>query len=178
MDQLGRKYHDLFFGVRRSIRYHTRRRAFFDTCHTVVNFIGVVFGSATILGVLGTMGQGWTIGAAVIVTVSSALDLVIGTAGKARVHHDLARRFIELEKQMLVGEQSEENLVRFTNERLTIEADEPPVKRVLDLLCHNEQARAEGYDPKHFVKVPFYQRWLAQFVDIGQDNLPSSPKTT
>lgn len=44
--------------------------------------------------------------------------------------------------------------------RLHIEADEPPIYRALDLLCHNEQMRADGHPPdsEHWASVPLYQR--------------------
>jgi hypothetical protein len=57
------------------------------------------------------------------------------------------------------------------NERLDIEADEPPVPHVLNAICHNDLARAMGYGPEHQARIACYQRWLAQFVGVGQHSL-------
>jgi hypothetical protein len=58
--------------------------------------------------------------------------------------------------------------------RLEIEANEPPVKRVLDSLCHNDLCRAMGCAPDQFVQVKLYQRMFAQFVDINQHKISRS----
>ena len=46
------RWDDMLFGVRRSIRYHQRRRAFFDRLDQFSNMLSVIFGSAAIYGVL------------------------------------------------------------------------------------------------------------------------------
>ena len=46
--ELGDEYWHLLFGVRRSVRYHDRRRGFYESFHTVVVFLSVIGGSATI----------------------------------------------------------------------------------------------------------------------------------
>ena len=51
-----------------------------------------------------------------------------------------------------------------TVERLSIEAEEPPVKRILDVICHNDLARSMGLDREEMWRVKWYQRWVAQFV--------------
>ena len=161
--------HELLFGIRRSIRYHCRRVQFFDRFHLVTNAFAVIFGSATIFAVLSAVGKGYAVGAAAVVTVFSAVDLVVGTSKMARLHESLARRFIELEKKVIsiTEEQfSGDNLKTLTAERLGIEADEPPVLRVLDSLCQNELLRAMGYGREEFLRVTWYQRMFAQFIDI------------
>jgi len=171
-ERLDEKLYALLFGVRRSIRYHNRRRMFFDRFNLITKALSVVFGSATIYTVLSQTSPKATIGAAAIVTLFSALDLVVGTVRMARLHDDLARRFIALEKEIVQTiHPTEENLARFTAQRLDIEADEPPVYRVLDALCHNELARAEGHPQEEFAKIRLYQRWFAQFFDIGEHRI-------
>ncbi len=63
-----------------------------------------------------------------------------------------------------------------TLERLEIEADEPPIKRVLDTLCHNELARAIG-EPSQEKPVRFLQRLFANFFDFRADRL-TDPETS
>lgn len=159
--------HALLFGIRRSVRYHVRRRRFFDRLHTGTNALGVLFGSAAIAAILGQLPHVYGIVAAALVTVASALDLVIGTAAMARVHEEFAKRFIALEREMaLTSELTADAVRQFTARRLEIEMEEPPVLRTLDRLCHNELLRAMGYGPERLVRVPWYHRWLAQVVDF------------
>ena len=48
--------------------------------------------------------------------------------------------------------------------RLKIEKDEPRIMRALDLLCHNELAKAQGRNDAVY-KVSILQKWTAQFVN-------------
>ena len=160
---------DLLFGVRRSIRYHNRRRGFFDRYHTVTNAVSVIFGSATIFAVLSAVDKRYALIAAALVTVFSVIDLVVGTSKMARLHESLARRFIDLEAAIVsiaVDKFTPDDLRKCTTERLQIEADEPPVLRGLDSLCHNELARAMEKPHEEFVHVAWYQRPFAQFFDF------------
>jgi hypothetical protein len=161
------EWNDLLFGVRRSVRYHSRRRMFFDRLHTVTSALGVIFGSATILAVLTEAGPRYAVLAAAVVTIFSALDLVIGTDRSARLHQDLA------EKRMmsLTTAPTAKDLKDCGGERLDIESDEPPVLRVLDVLCHNELCRAMGRERSHMAKVAWYQRLFAQLIDVRPDSL-------
>ena len=168
------KWHDLLFGVRRSVRYHMRRRGVFERVGTIKNALNLVFGSVTIYGVLSHFGPEIPVATAALVSILSALDLVIGSARMARLYHDLARRFIELERRMeMEGVEAVDarRIADWTRERLAIEAEEPPVLRVLDTLCYNELARAMGYGQKHQAKVGFFQRLFAQVYDVRQDTL-------
>ena len=40
--------HALLFGIRRSMRYHSHRRQFFDGINNLVTALSLIFGSATI----------------------------------------------------------------------------------------------------------------------------------
>ena len=157
--------HDLLFGVRRSIRYHNRRRQFFETFNSSVTALSLVFSSATVYGVLQSHNIALIAGS--VVTMLTAINLVIGSAKKASLHHELSRRFLTLEKKMLL-QPDIESMKLWTEERLDIEADEPPILRVLDLICHNELARAMGCDKKYFADVSWYQRLCSNFFDIRE----------
>jgi hypothetical protein len=94
----------------------------------------------------------------------SAFDLLVGFARSADLHRSLKRRFIELEKRCF-GEFDDEQMAR---ERLTIEADEPPIYRALQLRCTRELAIAENIDPENYpagyVTLPWYMRWTANWL--------------
>lgn len=166
------EWKDLLFSVRRSIRYHNRRRMFFDRLHKVTNGIGVVLGSAAVFTALKEIYPFLTILSGVTIALFSALDLIIGTAQMARLHTDLARRFIQLEKAMImVDEASTDALKSFTAERLDIEAEEPPVLHVLNTICHNELMRAMGYEEEEMVRIAPMQRFLSPFFDFKEHQL-------
>lgn len=166
---LGQEWHDLLFGVRRSIRYHQRRLLFFDRLNKGIRFISLLSGVSVISTVLAKMGEPWILGSAAIVAILSTFDLVINTEGQIRRHMELASRFINLEKRMIVSKTPTPNLLAvIKTERLDIESGEPPILRVLDCICHNELLRAMGYpkDSEHYAKITWYQRLFAQLFDI------------
>lgn len=161
--------HSLLFGVRRSVRYHMRREAFFEAWHRIItSACSVIFGSAVIGSLLTDIDNQLALYAAGVVTILAALDLVIGTAQMARLHNDLRRRFLDLEKRLCgAGELDAPQLDALTRERLDIEADEPPVLRALDTICHNDLLRASGYPRESGTYVPlnWYQRCTAQLIN-------------
>ena len=113
------KWEDLLFGVRRSVRYHMRRRRFFDNTHKIAMILTSLGGSATIVSLLGEFGKAWTIGFAAFVAIFSIVDLIFATDKYARLHDDLARQFIEIEKEMIsIPAPDEENLSTMTSRRL------------------------------------------------------------
>jgi len=94
----------------------------------------------------------------------SAIDLLVGFARSADLHRSLKRRFIELEKRC-IGDFQAQQMVQ---ERLTIEADEPPIYRALQLLCTREVAIAQRIDPatypEGYVSLPWYMRLTASWL--------------
>ena len=163
---IGEEKHKLLFGVRRSIRYHNRRILFYDRIHKMATAFALLSGSATVISVLGELGSSWTTFFALIVVIFSAIDLVVGPDKAARMHNELARKFFKLEKSIITEKNiTEETLAYFKSERLDIEMNEPPIKKVLDSICHNELCRAMGLE-KHSVKIKWYQRVFCQLFDF------------
>lgn len=103
----------------------------------------------------------------------SAADLVLGSSRKAWLHSDLARKFFDLEREIEKsrGDVTEALIVEMKDRRLAIEADEPPILRVLDTLCHNELMRAMGYPRDQQIPVGFWQRLFASFFDLQEHKL-------
>ena len=168
------EYDDLLFGVRRSVRYHDRRVAFYDWGHRLVLFIALIAGSASMAAFTAEMASGWPhwvkLLPGALVSLAAALDLVFQFPHKARVHALLKQRFIVLEARMHRG-QAEDKLIEWTVTRLQIESDEPPVLRVQDTLCHNELLRAMGYPKTEFKQVTWLQRICSPFFDLCADAL-------
>ena len=177
------RYKDLLFGVQRSVRYHTRRRAFFEHLHSFVLFIGVVGGSASVGALLANLSDEWSVWAllpGIFVTLFSTIDLVVRTGEKSCRHAGLSRRFIELEQAMQAGRSTytKDILTEWEGERLKVEADEVHILRILDLMCHNELAQAMGYKKTQCYRIPLWQRLIAHFFNWRVDQIELYPPET
>ena len=60
-------------------------------------------------------------------------------------------------------------------DRLRIEADEPPILRVLACICHNAESKSMGIPSKKWAKITPVQRFLSRFFDwkANKIKLPS-----
>jgi hypothetical protein len=164
------RWHDTLFSVCRSIRYHQRRRAFYDRLDKASNMLSLIFGSATIYGILQENKKEVALLASAFVTVLSSVNLVIGSAQRGRDHTDFMRKYIELEKRMLASP-TEQLLLEVQAARLSIEAEEPPVMHVLNSICHNDMVRARGYPEHHFLEIGYIQALLSQVWDVGVSSI-------
>ena len=166
----------LLFDVRRSVRYHSRRRCFFERLHKFTAAVNVISGSTTFVGLIQSYPVIPLVSAS-IVTIFSTADLVIGSSQMAREHSDLAKAFIELEIKivsMAVGEMSEKDFAALQAERLSIEAKEPPIMRVLDALAHNETCRSLGRDAG-IVEIGRVQAFFSHLVDLWPGSIKPKP---
>lgn len=157
----------LLFGVRRSARYHAHRVRFFDQAGKSVRILAGVAGIGTITTLLASIGDWATHGLAASVAFFSAVDVVLDFTAKARLHADLYRRFIDLEKR-IVGNRAgmtEDLLAELTNARLSLEQEEPPILTILDCVCHNELVKAMDCNDSELVRLTFAQRLLADVLD-------------
>ena len=174
-----REYSKLLFAARRSVRYHMYRQRFLGQISKWGSALTAIFGSVTVMSLLATQGEqsGWNAAAwaATFTAVFSAIELVFGPGRSASQHNELARDFIALEQEALrvgAANMTAESILVLQIRRLDIEAKEPPVYRVLDVICHNEVAKALGYSKKHRVGgVTWLQRLFKNIFDIGADRL-------
>ena len=130
------------FGVRKSVRYHQRRRSFFETMHTVSSALQVIAGSSAFAVLVGGISTEVAAALTAAVALLAALDLTIGTTRRATLHAGLAQQFAQLEREMVPREGDTDvdaaTADAFRQRRLEIEEAEPPKLRVIDILCHNE----------------------------------------
>jgi hypothetical protein len=162
------KWSDLIFAVRRSIRYHNRRRKFFDALGVWADFLIIISaGTAGAFAIGEPLRNNWTIVLSGIIAVIGTLDLVIGFSNKARDYHDLVKDFSSLEREMTAARdaKTQENLSKFIIRRLEIQDEEPPILRVLNNYCHNELCRATEKDRKYYMRIYWFQSWLKQWCD-------------
>lgn len=138
----------LLFDVRRSIRYHDRRRAFFERMHRVTGALTIILAGGVIFELAGTGSPAlWLQVIAAGSAILAAMDIVVGYSSKANLHDGLRVRFVDLEISMLSGDLEHLTWQGHRQKRLEIEREEPPIYRALDLLCHNELCKAEGITP-------------------------------
>ena len=163
---------ELSFTVNVSLRYHSQRRGWFDALHRVTMVLSAVGGSAALSSVL-TAGQdspgskSLVLIIALIVTLAGALNVAFGFSERARTANDLYRRFALLAHQMAAhAAPGAAELRAWTAERLMIEADEPPVISVLNVLCHNAEAVARGYGDDQRYRVRWWQRLFANLISL------------
>lgn len=164
--------YSLDFTVHVSLRYHARRRAFFDAAHRISIALVAVGGSAGFVAILGdetTLAKFVTAFLAVVAT----LDLVIGYSERARDYDSLYRRFSDLAVSIAgVTDPSEDQIREWTSERMRIEKDEPTSIDVLNVICHNEEAEARGQSESKF-KVRWWQRPMCHLVTLPPNHYES-----
>lgn len=152
---------NLLWGVRRSIRYHDRRRRFFDTCHRIVLRFGIVLATIGFAVANETINEDYLVWFSVLSMFAFLLDLLIGFSNRVWHYTTLKRRFGELEKNIITGDERDD-MAPLEAQRLEIEKDEPPILRALDILCHNELAQSMEETNENIYKVNFVQRITAQ----------------
>jgi hypothetical protein len=174
-DKLHKDLHELGFYVQRNVRYHMRRGAFFLRWSRFTAFVGVISGSAAVTSLIAGAGPYVTGGAALIVTIASAVDLVVGTGQRAWLHNDLRKRYLDIEAEMLADDPSvQASKIRGYNALIRrIEADEPPALPALEILARNDVIRSmypKEQADQHVSKLNWIKRTTAQWFDWDTSN--------
>lgn len=165
--QLSDKQYELLFDVRRSLRYHDRRRAFYELLHQITSLMTILM-AGSVLFDIAKSGEtaSWMVFLSTVAALLAAADMVVGYSRRANLHTDLRSRFADLEISILFGDLTDSTWRNHRKTRLSIEKDEPPVYVVLDSLCRNELLVAEGFDRKtnvdQFAKVSWWQTVTSQ----------------
>ena len=156
--------HELNCDLQRSVRYHRARERFFDAWSNRISFFSLLAGSSVVVSLLANSPSWVALSAGSGVAIMQAAEQVFRLSSKARDHSSLASEFLTLERlATMQGELTIAELREIRAEVLTIEAREPPIKRYLDLICHNQVARAIGSDDLE--PLTFWQRRLAQYLN-------------
>jgi hypothetical protein len=166
-DHLDDEQYGLLFDVRRSARYHDRRRAFFERMHQVTSGLTILLSGSVIFD-LARPGDtpGWMLSIAIVAALLAAWDMVVGYSRMADRHRDLRARWCSLEIDMLKGGVTADEWSAYRVRRLEIEKDEPPIYRALDILCHNELLVADDHgkpgEPAGWFRLSAWQRATSQ----------------
>jgi hypothetical protein len=123
-------------------------------------------GSSAFVAVLGS--QPITAGVlSGIFAVASVLEAIFRYEAAARHHQDLCRRFTLLAAEMERLPATPDNLAKMRAARLEIEADETALKRCIELLASNEEARARGVPESKLHRLSWSQCNLGYFWTMG-----------
>lgn len=165
---LSDEQYGLLFDIRRSIRYHDRRRAFYEQLHHVTSVLTILLAGSVLFDIAkqGETAE-WMTWLSLVAALLATADMVLGYSKRAGLHDQLREKFVMLEIDMVCGPAGEEDKWQdYQKRRLLIEKDEPAIYRVVDGLCRNELLVAEGFSRKdaseHFFKCNFWHRWTAQ----------------
>ncbi|MCK1693844.1 hypothetical protein [Bradyrhizobium sp. 144] len=163
-------YYDVCFSVEKSRRYHAKMQAYYDWCYNLTRAATALTGTASFFTLLagGTEIAKYL---TAIVAAAASLDSVFRFNRKARVHEGLSRRFTELSAKIAGWESVPQNLKKARAERLRIEKDEPPVRRLIDLQAQNEETRARDIPEEHCVPLTGLQRKFGYVITFGMTRL-------
>ena len=182
MSDIQSEFEDLRFDVVVSVKYHTRRRRFFESWQNAALFVAFIFGTASLTRFLQSMPEGYEwLGQlpAVATSLLIGLTLVVRVGAKAVDHNDLKRRFIDLQQKMDQSRTTptETLLSDCRVNRLRIEKDEPPINRVVHASCYNETVKSlkRPEEDKRYVNIKARHRLFGWFTRAFDDSLELMP---
>ena len=142
----------LRFDIERSARYHERRQASLEFRHNFTLVLTVVLGSASAAAFLAKTD--WSYIPALILTILTTIDLVMGTTGQIRAHANLRQKFLLLRVECMGG-CADDEIDELERKKALIDAEEPPVHETVNVEAHNDTARAHDV---MLYKIPW---WLS-----------------
>ena len=167
------EFDDLLFHVICSVKYHSRRRRFYENVNNLMLFLAFLYSTATISSLLDVFVVAHLNLPAIIISMLLGITLVGRVGVKANDHNDLKRRFIRLQQSMELGRATmdETKIAGWREQRLQIEMDELPINRVVHAQCYNEVVKSLKIlrdTEKRYVKIGFRHRafgWITRAFD-------------
>ena len=159
----------VWFGVNRSVLYHRKRQAFYESLDTWSDIALLLMGSGVVaLGVQDSDRLQLLVGIAV--AAMSVVKLILAFGRRAGTHSRLVYAFTRLQIELEATSGGDDAVIqRVCSERLALEEGEPPVMRGLDVICHNELLVSIGLDdPQERVPVSRFQRFAANLLSFSR----------
>jgi hypothetical protein len=149
----------LDFGIKKSMRYHSKRRDLFERLDNFSNWLVAVAGASAFASVVGDSASTLSKVLTALVTAIALLDVIWGFGARARIHQDLYRRFSELAIEMATMDNPDaREIARMRARRLALEAEEPHIIDALERRCWNEEAEARGATQDQLQSLNKWQR--------------------
>jgi hypothetical protein len=153
---------DIDFGVKKSIRYHARRRAFYDRLENWTKILVAVSGAAAFATLIGNPDHWFPKIATAFVAAFGLADVVLNFGARARLHEELYRKFSELAVEIATTSRAAAvDVAKFRALRLTLETSEPPIIDALERECWNAEAESRGTDPQYLQELSRLQKFRA-----------------
>lgn len=159
------------FAVGRSRRYHAKMHRFYEAMHDGVIAVNAVLGAGAFVALIGGKTGSLATVLTGILAAASALDTTFGWSRKAKLHADLTRRFTDLAARMIEKPATSASYRWACAERIRIEKDEPPIRRLVDLQAQNEESRSLGVDPAYQIQLTRRQRIFGYIFTFGMTRL-------
>jgi hypothetical protein len=165
------EYYAQLFGVRRSIRYHRARRAHFSNWVRRVGWISALLSTGAAIAILRSLPDWAPATLNALIAAASLMSLYGKWQDRSEEHHDAQSKFVDLDAKYASKPWTMQRLEQLRIERGQVEKHEREPLQVQDSICHNDEARAEGCRPEHFVEISTPQRILAPYMDFRPWNL-------
>jgi hypothetical protein len=162
--------YDLSFGVHKSRRYHEKLCAFYSGWRDWVKIVTVVTGSGLFLLLISDW-QHVAEFVSAFIALWAMLDYLVAPDKKAERHADLYKRFTALAAKIETMQHTLDSYQQLAAARLSLEENEPPCKRLVDLQARNDECRARGFPPDYLVPLSRWQRYFGYFFTFGMDRL-------
>lgn len=166
-------YYDLSVNLGKSQRYHSAMCEFYTRGHDIAQALTAISGSSAFVALLPDNPN--TLVPKIltaVVALSTTLDLVFNPAKKADIHAALHKRFTHLAGEQRAATPNAESFQRIYSKRLEIEADEPPVRRLIDIKAQNDECRSRGVPIEGLVPLGFWQEsWFGYLFTFGTRGL-------
>jgi hypothetical protein len=165
-EDLKEKIFDLDFSVHKSRRYHEKLCAFYGAWRDRMRIVTAIAASGAFFIVV----VDYKFTAELItafVGLWTILDIIVMPDKKHDKHNELCKRFTALAAKIQRMQQTEGAYQELVAERLLLEENEPPCKRLIDLESRNDECRARGYPPDEMVPLTGKQRFLGYYFTYG-----------
>lgn len=157
------------YRVELSVRYHRKRERFFALCDRCSKAVSLIAGTAAFSSLLPTADAKSTAG--LVVALGAMPALVMAWGDKARLHGELAQKFLAIEAEIVrVGKRKflEEHLNEWQAQLLGLEALEPPTLAALEALCHNYVMDSYG-ERERKIPLEWWHRLFMHIFDFDID---------
>ncbi|NKW78588.1 hypothetical protein HGD90_04060 [Rhodobacteraceae bacterium R_SAG7] len=125
------------FEVLRSALYHDRCEISLARRHKILTFLTVLGGSGAVVA-FGIENKDWGQAAGIAIAAIGSLQLVWDYAGSARDHRELRKKFYTL----LARVECDDRIDVINGDLILLYADEPPLRRRINRLAHNQAGRS------------------------------------
>jgi hypothetical protein len=164
------EYYDASFGINKCRRYHALLRDFYQSLHNWSAGISAFAGSSAFIAFLAGSPEitGWL---SAVFGLVSTFELIFRYEERVRYHNDPCVRFTNLAAKLEITPETLEELGRIRAKRITIEADENEVKRLVEIRASVEEARSRGIPEAKLIKLSRPQRVLGYLFTFGLSRL-------